>query len=94
MALDAAHRGYMYQDILSAYFVAHEIALENLDSKFIFDKKKTPQDDMYPFYWTKVKGVFLCAIHLNTKRNVLNCIDKESGLRLQMVLQIQGIFTV
>lgn len=44
MPLDAAHRGYMYQDILSAYFVAHEIALENLDSKFIFDKKKTPQD--------------------------------------------------
>ena len=44
MPLDAAHRGYMYQDILSAYFVAHEIALENLDSKFIFDKKKTPQN--------------------------------------------------
>lgn len=44
MPLDAAHRGYMYQDILSAYFVAHEIAQGNLDSKFIFDKKKTPQD--------------------------------------------------
>lgn len=44
MPLDAAHRGYMYQDILSAYLVAHEIAQENLDSKFIFDKKKTPQD--------------------------------------------------
>ena len=44
MPLDAAHRGYMYQDILSAYLVAHEIAHENLDSKFIFDKKKTPQD--------------------------------------------------
>ena len=40
MPLDAAHRGYMYQDILSAYLVAHEIAQENLDSKFIFDKKK------------------------------------------------------
>ncbi len=34
----------MYQDILSAYFVAHEIAQENLDTKFTFDKKKTPQD--------------------------------------------------
>ena len=34
----------MYQDILSAYFVAHEIAQGNLDSTFIFDKKKTPQD--------------------------------------------------
>lgn len=44
MSLDAAHKGYMYQDILSAYFVAHEIALGNLDSTFIFDKKKTPQD--------------------------------------------------
>lgn len=44
MPLDTAHRGYMYQDILSAYLVAHEIAQENLDSKFIFDKKKTPQD--------------------------------------------------
>lgn len=43
MPLDAAHRGYMYQDILSAYLVAHEIAQENLDSNFIFDKKKTPQ---------------------------------------------------
>lgn len=44
MPLDAAHRGYMYQDILSACFVAHEIAQGNLDSTFIFDKKKTPQN--------------------------------------------------
>ena len=44
MPLDAAHKGYMYQDILSAYFVAHEIAQGNLDSKFMFDKKKTPQE--------------------------------------------------
>ncbi|MBR4789688.1 MAG: AAA family ATPase [Treponema sp.] len=43
MGLDAAHKGYMYQDILSAYFVAHEIRQGNLDSTFIFDKKKTPQ---------------------------------------------------
>ena len=32
--------------------------------------KRTAVYDMYPFYWTKVEGVFLCAIHLNTKFNV------------------------
>ena len=44
MALNAAHKGYIYQDILSAYLVAHEIADGNLDSTFVFDKKKTSQN--------------------------------------------------
>lgn len=44
MGLDAAHKGYIYQDILSAYLVAHEIADGNLDSTFVFDKKKTSQN--------------------------------------------------
>lgn len=29
-----------------------------------------PKFDMYPFYWTKVKGVFLCTIHMSTKKCV------------------------
>ena len=44
MGLDAAHKGYIYQDILSAYLVAHEIADGNLESTFVFDKKKTSQN--------------------------------------------------
>lgn len=44
MGLDAAHKGYIYQDILSAYLVAHEIADGNLNSTFVFDKKKTSQN--------------------------------------------------
>jgi len=36
---------------------------------------------MYPLFWTTEKGVFLCATHMNTKENALNCIDKGYGHR-------------
>ena len=43
---------------------------------------------MYPLYWTKpVEGVFLCAIVMNLKESVLNCIEKAFGLKRQMVSQ-------
>lgn len=41
--LNAAHEGYLYQDILSAYFVAREIASGNNETGFVFDTKKTPK---------------------------------------------------
>ena len=40
--LSSAHQGYIYQDILGAYFVAQEIALGRGSTTFLFDQKKTP----------------------------------------------------
>jgi len=40
--LEAAHQGYIYQDILGAYFVAQELARGKKATKFHFDHKKTP----------------------------------------------------
>lgn len=31
-----------------------------VQNTFFNEMKCTPKVDMYPFYWTKVKGVFLC----------------------------------
>ena len=39
--LNKAHQGYIYQDILGAYFVATEIAEGRLETEFLFDLKKT-----------------------------------------------------
>ncbi len=40
--LISAHQGYLYQDILGAYFVAQELALGKGTTKVHFDHKKTP----------------------------------------------------
>jgi hypothetical protein len=37
--LNSAHKGYEYQDLLSAYFVAQYIASNKLDVEFLFDSK-------------------------------------------------------
>jgi len=39
--LNSAHQGYIYQDILGAYFVAQELAVGKGTTKFHFDYKKT-----------------------------------------------------
>ncbi len=39
--LNSAHQGYIYQDILGAYFVAQELAVGKKTTKFHFDYKKT-----------------------------------------------------
>ena len=41
-SLSAAHEGYIYQDILGAYFVAQELAHGKGTTQFHFDHKKTP----------------------------------------------------
>ncbi|MCI5161163.1 MAG: ATP-binding protein [Candidatus Electrothrix sp. AX5] len=41
--LSAAHQGYIYQDIIGAYFVAQELACGKGATKFHFDFKKTPK---------------------------------------------------
>jgi len=41
--LDAAHQGYIYQDVLGAYFVAQELARGKEITRFHFDYKKTPK---------------------------------------------------
>jgi hypothetical protein len=40
--LNKAHQGYIYQDIIGAYFIALELAQGRLDTEFLFDLKKTP----------------------------------------------------
>ncbi len=40
--LKSAHQGYIYQDILGAYFVAQELAHGKGTTRFHFDYKKTP----------------------------------------------------
>ncbi|GAH63243.1 unnamed protein product, partial [marine sediment metagenome] len=41
IVLDSAHQGYIYQDILGAYFVAQELAHGKGTTRFHFDYKKT-----------------------------------------------------
>lgn len=43
MSLNAAHEGYEYQDLLTAYFILSEI-LNNNDARFIIDRKITIGD--------------------------------------------------
>lgn len=58
--LDSAHQGYIYQDILGAYFVAQELASGKGTTRFHFDYKKTPKgvpdkfDDLVIYHegWT------------------------------------------
>lgn len=39
--LESAHQGYIYQDILGAYFIAQELAEGKTSTEFNFDHKKT-----------------------------------------------------
>ena len=79
MALNAAHKGYIYQDILSAYFVAHEIAQGNLDTTFLFDKKKTPQDIPDKFdditIYRKNESLFFQVKYSDSENE--HCLEKE-----------------
>lgn len=47
--LNAAHEGYIYQDLLCAYFVAKYIATGKLDVEFLFDKKLFDEDKFDDF---------------------------------------------
>ena len=55
-SLSAAHQGYLYQDILGAYFIAKELAHGKGTTQFLFDYKKTPKgipdkfDDLAIYY--------------------------------------------
>ena len=42
-SLNSAHQGYIYQDVLGAYFVAKELAHGKGTTRFHFDYKKTPK---------------------------------------------------
>ncbi len=45
MALDKAHEGYEYQDLLSAYFILKEI-LRETDRQFTIDRKEFRDDKL------------------------------------------------
>lgn len=44
MALNNAHQGYLYQDLLTSYFILKEILEGNKDSSFSIDKKNIQND--------------------------------------------------
>ncbi|MGH1433796.1 MAG: ATP-binding protein [Lewinella sp.] len=60
MALEQAHQGYYYQDILSAYLVAEALANGKDENKFFFDQKKTPkgQEDKFDDISIETAGQF------------------------------------
>jgi len=67
--LASAHQGYIYQDILGAYFVAQELAYGRVSTTFDFDNKKTTKgvpdkfDDLVIFQ--EGKTIFLQVKYSN-----------------------------
>ncbi|MBX2933842.1 MAG: ATP-binding protein [Ferruginibacter sp.] len=57
MALDKAHEGYEYQDLLSAYFILKEI-LSETDSKFTIDRKEFGDDKLDDLLVSNSNGKF------------------------------------
>lgn len=57
MALNTAHEGYEYQDLLTAFFILKEIINEN-DSSFQIDVKDYPDDKFDDLTITNRNGVF------------------------------------
>lgn len=47
--LNSAHKGYEYQDLLGAYFIAQYIASNKLDVEFLFDSKEVNGDKFDDF---------------------------------------------
>jgi len=69
MLLNAAHEGYEYQDLLTAYFILSEI-LDNNDSTFKIDTKEYPEDKIDDLTVTNSSGVFKKQIkYSNEKTN-------------------------
>ncbi len=69
MPLNAAHEGYEYQDLLTAYFILKEI-LNEKDSSFKIDTKEYPEDKIDDLTIENSYGVFKKQIkYSNEKTN-------------------------
>lgn len=83
MALDQAHKGYEYQDLLSAYFILEEL-LRGSEAYILIDFKKM-QDDRFDDLTIKTRdGVFRKQIKYSEKRQLekddLSSDSKDLGL--------------
>lgn len=89
--LSSAHQGYLYQDILGAYFVAQELALGKGTTKVHFDHKKTPAnipdkfDDLTLYY--EQETLFIQVKYSNEdNRHVLTKQDFSSSGNYDLAL--------
>jgi len=57
MALNTAHEGYEYQDLLTTYFILREILNEH-DAEFYIDKKEHSDDKFDDLTITNELGIF------------------------------------
>lgn len=75
--LNSAHKGYEYQDLLSAYFVASYIAQNKLDVEFLIDSKQIDGDkfdDLKIFDGEKV-------LYRQIKFSEKHCLEKKDFLK-------------
>ncbi len=75
--LNSAHKGYEYQDLLSAYFVASYIAQNKLDVEFLIDSKQIDGDkfdDLKVFDGEKV-------LYRQIKFSEKHCLEKKDFLK-------------
>lgn len=71
--LDSAHKGYEYQDLLSAYFVAKSIADNKLNVEFLFDVKDFDGDKFDDLKIYDNGNIFYRQI----KHSANHCIEKN-----------------
>ena len=77
--LNSAHKGYEYQDLLSAYFVASYIAQNKLDVEFQFDAKDFDGDKcIFQDYYFHIKNSVLNSDDWKVELFSLNTNSKES----------------
>ena len=68
--LNSAHKGYDYQDLLGAYFVAQYIASNKLDVEFLFDSKEVNGDKFDDFKIFDGEKIYYRQIKHSEKRSL------------------------
>lgn len=74
--LNSAHKGYDYQDLLGAYFVAQYIASNKLDVEFLFDSKDVNGDKFDDFKIFEGKKIYYRQI----KHSEKHCLKQNDFL--------------
>lgn len=89
--LESAHQGYIYQDILGAYFVAQYLADGRGAARFHFDYKKTPEgipdkfDDLV-IYLDDATSFFQVKYSNDESHHILTKQDFASSSRYDLAL--------
>lgn len=68
--LNSAHKGYDYQDLLGAYFVAQYIVSNKLDVEFLFDSKEVNGDKFDDFKIFDGEKIYYRQIKHSEKRSL------------------------